>query len=289
MEQGSLLPANYAAYAHYFVKYIQAYQAQGIPIAAITIQNEPLYTPVGYPSMQMLPEEQAAFIKGSLGPAFTQNGITTKILAYDHNWDDPVYPETVLRDPAVARYVAGVAWHWYAGDVSAQSTVHDLFPDKETYVTESSGGEWEGAPVWPVGLTNGGQLIISAMRNWAGTIIRWGLALDTQNGPNLGKGNACTQCRGIVTIDQATGTATNSPDFYSLAHASRFLQPGAYRIASNSGINGIIDVAFLNPDGSKVLLVANVASSPRPFGIHWHGQTAASSLPGGAIATYTWP
>jgi glucosylceramidase len=288
LEQGRLLPEHYAAYAHYFVTFLQAYQAHGIPVTAITMQNEPKHIHVGYPGMQMLPEEQAAFIKGFLGPAFARHGIPTQILIYDHDWDDPVFPETVLRDPDAARYVHGIAWHWYSGDVSAQSQVHDRFPAQETYVTEASGGEWEGEPNWPIGLANGGKLLIDAMRHWAGTVLRWGLALDTHHGPHMGRGDACTQCRGVVIIDQATGEAANTADFYSLAHASTFLQPGAYRIASNSDIDGIIDVAWVNPDGAKVLLVANTRNDPRPVRIHWRGQTATTSLPGGALATYRW-
>src|SRR5258708_23637694 len=144
MEGGVLNADAYAPYANYFVKFIQAYQAQGIPVYAVTVQNEPLYQPVGYPGMSMPADQEANFIANYLAPAFAQNHITTKILGYDHNWDVPSYPTTLLSNASTNAALAGTAWHFYAGAVEAQTQVQNAYPGKDTYETECAGGQWEG-------------------------------------------------------------------------------------------------------------------------------------------------
>jgi glucosylceramidase len=284
MEGGTLNTDAYGAYANYFVKFIQAYQAQGIPVYAVTVQNEPLYQPVGYPGMSMPANQEATFITNSLAPAFTTHHITTKILGYDHNWDQPSYPTTLLSDASTNAALAGTAWHCYAGATEVQTQIHNAYPDKDTYETECSGGQWEANNGLP-GTTN---LVITATRNWSKSVVRWGLALDPNGEPNLGTGAACSQCRGIVTIDQATGKVTYNGDYYGLGQASKFLAPGASRIDSGAGSNGVTDVAFKNPDGSKVLVVYNAAASQQSFDVQWGGQWFSYTLPAGAVATFKW-
>ncbi len=284
MEGGTLNTTAYGPYADYFVKFIQAYQAQGIPVYAVTVQNEPLYQPVGYPGMSMPADQEATFIKNYLAPAFAANHITTKILGYDHNWDQPGYPTTLLSDPATNAALAGTAWHCYAGATEVQTQVHDAYPTKDTYETECAGGQWEANNGLP-GTTN---LLISATRNWSKSVVRWGMALDPNGEPNLGTGAACSQCRGVVTIDQQTGNVTYNGDYYGLGQASKFLTPGAYRIDSNAGSNGVTDVAFKNADGSKVLVVYNAAATQQRFTVQWGGQWFSYALPAGAVATFRW-
>jgi glucosylceramidase len=284
MEGGTLNPSAYGPYANYFVKFIQAYQAQGIPIYAVTVQNEPLYQPVGYPGMSFPADQEANFIANYLEPAFAANHITTRILGYDHNWDTPSYPTTLLSNAGADAALAGTAWHCYAGAVEAQTQVYNAYPDKDTYETECSGGTWEGNN----GLAGTANLLIGATRNWSKTVVRWGLALDPDGEPNLGTGASCTTCRGVVTIDQSNGQVTYNGDYYGLGQASKFLQPGAVRIDSSAGSNQVSDVAFKNPDGSKVLVVYNAAASRRQFDVQWGGEWFAYSLPSGAIATFKW-
>lgn len=284
MEGGTLNADAYAPYANYFVDFIQAYQAQGIPIYAVTVQNEPLYQPVGYPGMSFPADQEANFIANYLAPAFAQHHITTKILGYDHNWDTPSYPTTLLSNSSANAALAGTAWHCYAGAVEAQAQVHDAYPSQGTYETECAGGQWEENN----GLPGTANLLISATRNWSQTVVRWGLALDANGEPNLGTGAACTQCRGTVTIDDSTGKVTYNGDYYALGQASKFLQPGAVRIDSSAGSNGVSDVAFKNPDGSKVLVVYNSATEKQSFDVQWGGQWFASALSAGAMATFTW-
>lgn len=284
MEGGTLNADAYSAYANYFVKFIQAYEAQGIPVYAVTAQNEPLYQPTGYPGMSFPADQESTFIQKYLAPAFAQNHITTKILGYDHNWDQPAYPTTLLSDAQTNAALAGTAWHCYAGAAELQSQVHDAYPAKDTYETECSGGQWEQNN----GLPGTANLVITTIRNWSKSVVRWGMALDPNGEPNLGTGAACSQCRGIVTIDQATGKVTFNGDYYGLGQASKFLAPGAVRIDSSAGSNGVTDVAFKNPDGSKVLFVYNTAADRQRFDVQWGGQWFSSTLPGGAIATFKW-
>lgn len=210
--------------------------------------------------------------------------ITTKILGYDHNWDQPAYPTTLLSDASTNAVLAGTAWHCYAGATEVQTQIHNAYPNKDTYETECAGGQWETNNGLP-GTTN---LLISATRNWSKSIVRWGLALDANGEPNLGTGAACSQCRGIVTIDQSNGKVTYNGDYYGLGQASKFLTPGASRIDSSSGSNGVTDVAFKNQDSSKVLVVYNAAANNQRFDVQWGGQWFSYTLPGGAVATFKW-
>ena len=281
---GNLKPEAYAPFANYFVKYIQAYQAQGVAINYVTVQNEPLYIPAGYPGMGMAPTEQASFIKNYLGPAFAASNIKTRILAYDHNWDTFSYPETVLSDPESAQFVSGIAWHWYGGDVNAQTILHNEYPNKDAFITEASGGSWQGDE------SNGfravlDNLIINGSRNWARGVVLWNMALDINNGPTNG---GCGTCRGVVTIDQSSGNVTYNVDYYALGHASKFLKPGAYRIASNTFGSNIEDVAFKNPDGSKVLIAYNASSSQSTFRVLWGNESFSYTLNPGAAVTFNW-
>ena len=274
----------YGSYAVYFKKFIDAYSAEGLTVDAISVQNEPEHSSLSYPTMLMTATEQTNFIKNSLGPLLAAAGIDTKVLAYDHNWDDPDYPIDVLDDPQANPYVAGSAFHGYAGDVSAQSTVHDAHPDKEIYLTEITGTEsadnFSDNLVW--GLRN---IVIGGARNWARTALYWNLALDENSDPHLG---GCDNCRGVVTVDSSSGSVTPNEEFYTLAHASKFVQPGAVRIDSRFLSGTLETVAFENPDGSKVLLALNPGNATRSFRVVEGGEHFAYSLPGKAVATFVW-
>ncbi|HEY4384275.1 MAG TPA: glycoside hydrolase family 30 beta sandwich domain-containing protein [Ktedonobacteraceae bacterium] len=284
MDGGTLNASAYAAYANYFVKYIQAYQAQGLPIYAVTPQNEPLYEPQGYPGMSFSADQETTFIKNYLGPAFASHGITTKIIGYDHNWDQPNYPDTILSDATASSFTAGTAWHCYGGSVDAQTAVHTSAPGKDTWETECSGGTWENTNGFP----NTIELMIGVVRNWGKSVVRWGMVLDPNGEPNLGTGSACSTCRGIVSVNQSTGDVTYNGDYYGLGQASKFVAPGAYHIDSSAGRNGIQDVAFKNPDGSKVLVAYNAASSSQTFDVQWNGAGFTYTLPAGAAVTFKW-
>ena len=275
---GMLLPEFYDAYAFYFVKYIQAMAAEGIRIDAITIQNEPLH-PGNNPSLLMLAEEQAEFIKLSLGPVFKKFNIDTKIVIYDHNADRPDYPLTILNDPEAAQYVDGSAFHLYGGKIEALSEVHRAHPDKHIYFTEQWVGEPGNLPEDLMWHTR--NLIIGATRNWSRNVLEWNPAADPKQQPHTPGG--CTRCLGAITIDG--NEVTRNPAYYIIAHAAKFARPGAVRIDSNMPEN-LENVAFQNKDGSFVLIVANSSSETKNFNIKHSGKVAAVQLNAGAVATY---
>ena len=277
---GSLEKQYYDAYANYFVKYIQAMKAEGITIDAITPQNEPL-NPKNNPSMYMDATAQADFIKSSLGPAFEKAGIATKIICYDHNADVPEYPLTVLQDAGARKYVDGSAFHLYGGDISALSQVHYAFPDKNIYFTEQytgSGSTFAGDLSWAIE-----NLIIGATKNWSRNVLEWNLASDPNLAPHTDGG--CTTCLGAVTVN---GNAiTRNQSYYIIAHASKFVRPGSRRIYTTD-IAGLANVAFVTPTGKKVLIVFNTSKQLHQFNFKFNGTIAATSLSGGAVATYVW-
>ena len=286
MNGGNMNLAYLPSLAQYFVDFTQAYQQQGIPIYALSVQNEPLYSTAGYPSEYLAASDESTFIASNLGPALSTAGLgTVKIFGYEHNWDNTSYPESVLSSSA-AQYIAGTSFHCYAGDPSAQSTVETAFPAKSIWFTECSGitsSTFSGDLVW-----NSENLLIGATRNWARSVSLWNLALDQNSGPRNG---TCSNCRGVVTIDD-TGSPANvtfNVEYYVLGHLGKFVLPGAHRINSNTfGAGSIEDVAFQNPDGSLVLFVLNSASSAGTFTVSSQGQTFNYTLPAGAVATFEW-
>jgi glucosylceramidase len=254
-----------------------------------------------------LPVAQEQKLIQALGPALREAGLRTKILGYDHNWsmhpDDIAatppgetpelhYAGDLLADPATARWLAGTAYHCYFGDPSAQSQQHARYPDKAIYFTECSGVS-SSVPANTFSDTlkwHSRNLIIGALRNWAATVVNWNLALDANAGPHTG---GCDTCTGLVTVNADQSVSTNA-EFYTLGHLTRFVKPGAVRIASTSfgttGWNGqIMDVAFRNPDGSTVLVAHNENDDPRTFAVALGRYTFTYTLPGGALATFTWP
>ena len=282
--KGTLLPQFHGAFAEYFRRWIEAYEAAGLPIFAITLQNEPHFEPDNYPGMRLSPAQRAAIIGRNLGPLFTTRGIRAQIWDWDHNWDEPESPLAVLADSVARRYVAAVAWHCYAGDISAEAVVHDRYPNKDTYFTECSGGEW--APVWADNLKwYVSKMVIGNARGWAKGVALWNLALDESYGPHKG---GCGNCRGVVTINSVTGEITRNPEYYALAHASRFVRPGAVRIGS-SAPTGFETVAFRNADHvSTALIVLNTTTSASHVAVKVGQMSFTTSVPAGAVATFTW-
>lgn len=259
LKGGKLKPEAYDVYARYFVRYIEAYAEEGIDIDAITPQNEPLHFTADYPCMEMQVDEQRDFIKNNLGPTFADANLSTKIIIYDHNWDNPQYPIQLLNDTEAKAFVAGSAFHAYAGDVSAMSTVHGAHPDRGLYFTEISGGRW-ATDFGDNLMWNMSNIFIGTTRNWSKAVLLWNLALDENDGP---KNNGCQDCRGVVTINSATGAVTRNVEYYSLAHFARFVRPGAFRIASSAQPSAPEHVAFVNEDGSIALVLSNAAAEPK--------------------------
>jgi len=287
---GNLIQEYYSAYAQYFVLYIQQMKLlYGITIHEITPQNEPL-NPYNNPSMVMSADEQSAFIQGYLGPALHRAQLSTRIITFDHNCDEPSYPLTVLAQDQANGFVHGSAFHLYAGDISALSAVHDAYPDKSVYFTEqwtSSEGDFGGDLLWAVK-----NVVVGALNNWAVTSLEWNLANDPAFSPHTDGG--CTQCKGALTIDAAGGATAISRNvaYYIIGHASKFIPRGSTRIAATS--NSKLDVVAFRIDGqsaqsySRVLLVENDTNEDITFNIRVDKQRwVTTSLQAGVVGSYT--
>ncbi|MEO8737835.1 MAG: glycoside hydrolase family 30 beta sandwich domain-containing protein [Edaphobacter sp.] len=279
---GKLKPEYYGTYATYFIKYIQGMKAEGIPIDAITIQNEPL-TANNTPSMVMLAPEQDLFIKSDLGPAFQKAGITTKIILYDHNCDRPDYPISILKDSDAYKYVDGSGFHLYGGTIDALTKVHDAFPKKNLYFTEQMVVSRPGSEGMDVASPLA-RIVIGAMRNWSRNALLWNLAADPNNGPHTNNGG-CTMCQGAITIDG--DSVTRNLAYYTVAHESKFVRPGSVRVASNN-LDALPNVAFKTPSGKKVLIVANNSTASQTFNVRYQKKEFTAVLSAGAVGTYIW-
>jgi len=281
---GQVLSDSGADFAGYLAKSVVAYEKGGVPVRYLSLQNEPLYETKDYPGTLMLASQQKELIAKFVGPALKKASPQTSILAYDHNWDHPEYPEEVLGDAEAAQYVAGTAFHCYGGDVSAQGPVHDRFPDKGQWMTECSGGTWQKGNLLAVTA----KLIIGSSRNWSKAVVLWGIALDEKNGPNTG---GCATCRGLVTVDRSKEPhqPTYTVDYYAIGQASKFVHPGAVRIDTNDlSADGLESTAFQNRDGSIVVLVLNNAEASKDFEIRWRDKGVHTSVSAGSLATYLW-
>ncbi len=291
--QGTLLPSDYGPLASYFVKFIQAYAAYGIPIDAITPQNEPSsgQFSTGYPGMTLPEPDEAQFIAQNLEPALRAAGLSPKIYGNDLSWDSSAYADALAADPGARPDLAGIAWHCYYGSPTVMSQLHQTSPGLDQIVSECS------PEIRAFGTA---EFLISALRNWASTVSVWSAALDPDGGP-VQANNNCGGCRGLVTIDEQTQAVTFRPEYYQLGQVSTFVQPGAIRIGSQSFVSygttsgnvetvtpGVDDVAFLNPDGSKVLVAYNNSGARTTFGVDWHGSYFTYTLPARALTTFVW-
>jgi glucosylceramidase len=281
--KGELVPQYYQPFADYLARTVEAFGREGVPVSMITIQNEPDFEPDDYPGMRVNSPDRAVIIGKYVGPTFRARGLKTQILDYDHNWDNPEMPLTVLNDLVARQYVSGVAWHCYEGDVPAQTPVHDAYPDKDAWLTECSGGEWSPKYAEVLGWMTD-KLIIGASNNWSRGTLLWNLALDPKHGPHTG---GCTDCRGVVTIDPTTGAVTRNVEYYVLGHASRFVLPGAYRVATATRGDQVEATGFVNPDGSRVAILHR-KSGNGPLTIGLDGELYSVALTAGSVATLRW-
>ena len=229
----------------------------------------------------MTAEEQAAFIKNDLGPAFRKASLKTKIVVYDHNCDEPGYPLAILNDAKASAFTDGSAFHLYGGDISALTQVHNAYPGKNVYFTEQwtgAKGTFEGDMNWHIK-----NVVIGSMRNWSKVALEWNLANDPTYNPHTPGG--CTECKGALTIN---GSVINrNVGYYIIAQASKFIPTGSIRIASEMADN-LPNVAFKTPAGKKVLIVLNESTGTQNFNIKYKGKSVIASLTPGAAGTFIW-
>lgn len=273
---GTLKAANYESYGQYWLDYMNAMQAQGINIWAITPQNEPLNAN-NTPSMTLTKENELGLINDYIGPKLRGAGFNCKIIAYDHNCGNTEFPIFVANNSS---YVDGSAFHLYSGNISALTTVKNA-TNKNVYFTEqytNASGSFAGDFSWHTQ-----NVVIGAMNNWAKTSLEWVLATDANNGPHTAGGS--TVSMGAIKI--VGTTVTRKVGYYIIGQISKFVRPNAVRIGSNNS-GSIQTSAFRNADGSKVLVAYNTSGSTVSFKVKWGSQSLTYSLQGGAAATLKW-
>ena len=279
---GTLLREDYGVYAEYLVKYLEGMRERGIPITTITVQNEP-ENPKNTPSMVLTAEQETEFIGKYFGPALEKAGLHTEIVAFDHNCDHPEYPITVLRDPAAGRYTGGSGFHLYLGEITALTTVHDAFPQKDIFFTEQMVVPRRRATNLEIAEPVA-RVVIGATTNWARNVLLWNLAADPQNGPHTSDGG-CPVCSGALTLDG--DNVKRNLAYYVTAHFTQFVPPGSVHVAASGGVS-LPHVAFRTPGGGHVLVVSNTADAAAKFAIGYKGKFVNLDLPAGGVATYTW-
>lgn len=273
---GRLNPACYETYAQYFVKFIEAFRAQGIHIHAVTPQNEPLHS--GNCASLYLPWEDEAALISHMAPAFKRAGLTTKIYCFDHNYNyDNVagqedYPVKVYNalsgEMEGSELVVGSAWHDYGGSSSELDDINSQAPDKEVVFTESSIGTWnDGRNLQKRLIDDMKNLVISTVTRQCRAVVVWNMMLDLNRGPNLDGG--CTTCYGALDIDHKDyHTITANSHYYIMAHASVAARRGAVRIATKgTAINKVSHVAFKNPDGTYGVVIVNEDSGNKTISV----------------------
>jgi glucosylceramidase len=286
-DQGYLQSQYYAAYAQYFVKTIEAYQAQGVHVDYVSASNEPgCCSGANYPTMAWNGSGLDYFTANDLLPALHAAGLSTKVLALDWNWSNyasygaPEVNDATVRD---APLFGGVAWHGYdEGSAAEQSTVHNEYPGIGTFDTEHSGGTWI-ANQQQEDMEN----IIDYTRNWGQSVVKWSLAVDQNDGPHNG---GCGTCTGLITVhngDSQSGQVGYTVEYYDMGQLTKFVKPGAYRIESTSNPH-VPNVAWLNPDGSKAFVAYNGTGAAQPITVNWGGESFTYTLPAQTSATFTW-
>jgi glucosylceramidase len=278
---GKLKPEDRDAWANYYVRYIQEYAKLGIPIWGITVQNEPAAVQT-WASCIYSGEEERDFVRDHLGPTIEKSGLGTKIMVWDHN-RDIMYDraKAVLDDPDAAKYVWGVAMHWYVADLFENvQLVHDTWPDKHILLTEACQeggphvGEWAPAERY-------GHSMFEDLNHWSVGWVDWNMVLDQQGGPN----NVGNFAASPVIANTDTGEVTYCPSFYYIGHIAKFVRPGAYRILSATSSDDLESVAFANPDGSIVCAVMNRTEIPHRFELRIGGHAAQMDAPQRSIQT----
>ncbi len=291
--KGTLKWSDASALARYFVKFIQAYAQAGVPISAVSPQSEPTNATT-YPGLELSEPAEARFVKSYLVPALRAAHLSTKIYGHDSGWStvSAAYAKALVSDRALDNDLAGIAWHCYFGSPYLISTVRGLDTSLDQIVDECS----PGITPFPVS-----EVVIGSMRNWASTVELWNLALDPRGGPVQAPNDGCPGCTGLVTVDEQSHTAKFMLAYYQLGQASAFVQPGAWRVDTNHyvfynyqrpGTNlvtpGLDDIAFVNPDGSRVLLAYDNSAHPISFEVEWHGRYISYALAPRATVTFAW-
>jgi glucosylceramidase len=275
---GKLKPEYFQTWADYFVKYVKAYDLDGIPIWGLTVQNEALAVQV-WESCVFTAAEERDFVRDYLGPTLKKNGLSDlKLMFWDHN-RGIMYQraEVMYDDPEAAQYIYGIAYHYYVGHhFDNVRMVHDAFPDKKIFYTEAGmGGSWE------TGVNVAKNMIID-LNNWTNGWTYWNMLLDENCGPRHAGGLGGTS---IVEVDTQTGKVVYNPPFYYFGHFSRFIKPGAKRIACTSSSDDFLATAFVNVDDQVAVVILNLSNADSFFQLWVNSKVVKFPTPSQAIVT----
>jgi len=286
---GSLLPEYYQAWANYYVKFINAYQKEGIPLFGVSIQNEPMATQT-WESCIYTAEQERDFLKNYLGPTLQKNGLSDKkIIVWDHN-RDLIFQRasTLLDDPQAAKYAWGIGFHWYE-DWSGGTPmfdnvrkVHEAYPDKNILFTEGCNGPFNMSKIneWKLG-ENYGKSMINDFNNGSIAWTDWNILLDETGGPNHVK----NFCFAPVHANTANGELIYTNEYYYIGHFSKFIRPGAKRVSSTPSRSALMSTAFVNKNGQLVTVVMNQGNQPVNYFLWINNQAAEIVSPAHSIAT----
>jgi glucosylceramidase len=281
-EGGKLLPEHRAAWARYFCKFIEAYEAEGIPVWGVSVQNEPEATQT-WDSCIFSPTEERDFVRDHLGPAFQEHGLAAKnIVIWDHNRDHLFErAKAVYDDPEAAKYVWGTGFHWYDGDhFENLQLAHEVWPEKHLLFTEGcqEGGTHDGS--WALG-ERYGRSMINDFNRWTTGWLDWNLLLDEKGGPN----HVNNLCSAPILIDTRSGELSYQNSYYYIGHFSRFIPPGSRRLAISSSRDQLLTTAYLRPDGKTAMVLLNLADSAYACQLTGDSQTDRVYLPPHSILT----
>jgi glucosylceramidase len=269
-------------YARYYLKFLQGYAAEGVPVQALTSQNEVDTDQDGRMPACIWPQEsEIEFVSKHLGPLLESSGVPTKIWVLDHNYNLWGRAVCTLQDPKLRKYSNAVAWHGYLGDPEMMSKVHDIYPEAEMHWTE--GGPDYTDPAYLTDWCKWAETFSGVLNNWCRSVTSWNLALDEQGKPNIGP----FPCGGVVTINAQTREITRSGQYWSFAHYARVMRRGARRFDSRSTIAGLEHVAVENPDGQQVLVVTNPGSA-RTIELRLANIAASVPLKANSVTTLAW-
>jgi len=279
---GSMRKKYLPNYAHYMMKFLQTYAAEGVPIQAVTPQNEVDTDQDGrMPACIWAQEYEMEFVGKYLGPLLEQNKINTKIWVLDHNYNLWGRAVAELDDPQVRKYCNAIAWHGYVGTPEQMTKAHQAHPDAEMYWTE--GGPDYTTADYLTDWAKWGNTFTGVLRNWCRSITAWNLALDEQGRPNIGP----FPCGGLVTIHSQTREITRCGQYWAFAHFSRFIRRGAWRFESSSTVAGVDHVAFENPSGQRVVVLTN-AGPARDLSLQLGNLAGSIHLEGDSLTTVVW-
>lgn len=283
---GSMLGGNMhrqymACYANYFVKFLQAYEAEGVPVGAVTIQNEVDTDQDGHMPACIWPQEyEADFVRMYLGPAFERERVKSKIWLIDHNYNLWGRAMGELETPDVRKYANAIAWHGYVGEPEWINRVQKAYPDVEMYWTE--GGPDYTEPDYRTNWVHWSRTFTDVLRHCCRSITAWNFALDERGRPNIGP----FHCGGLLTIHSETREVSYSGQYHAFAHYSRFVRRGAWRFESE-GAPELYHASFENTDGRRVLIVTN-AGAPRSVDIQLGRNHSRLMLTANSITTFEW-